>query len=106
MLVVFWFSYNILIIICIPLCMIFNNMNNISTDKNIYIAFAIIGSSMGDACTSTADCRSTVEFSVCGATNICECPAGETLGEHNGKTYCYVAEMGEECTTDEQCLCE
>ena len=26
MLVVFWFSYNILIIICIPLCMIFNKI--------------------------------------------------------------------------------
>ena len=27
MLVVFWFSYNIIIIICIPLCMIFNKIN-------------------------------------------------------------------------------
>ena len=28
MLVVFWYSYNILIIICIQLCMIFNKINN------------------------------------------------------------------------------
>ena len=28
MLVFFWFSYNSLIIICIPLCMIFNKINN------------------------------------------------------------------------------
>ena len=33
MLVVFWFSYNILIIICIPLCMIFNKINKYCTNK-------------------------------------------------------------------------
>ena len=61
---------------------------------------------MGEACVSTEDCRSTVEYSVCGATNLCECPAGEKLWEDKGKLYCYVAAMNEPCTSDEQCLCE
>ena len=38
MLDVFWFSYNSLIIICIPLCMIFNKINNIS-----HIIYSVVG---------------------------------------------------------------
>ena len=34
MLVVFWFSYNSLIIICTPLCMIFNKIINNNTKRS------------------------------------------------------------------------
>ena len=61
---------------------------------------------LGDECEYTEDCQSIVSYSVCNDNNVCACPDGEQVYDNGDQMYCYESSLGEECTTDDQCLCK